>query len=71
MSTPEALEQRIAALADSGFAGVVRLDVDGRTSVHDPVRRFTYSVIGNEIGGAWPVSRAVRGHLAGRVDRSG
>jgi CubicO group peptidase (beta-lactamase class C family) len=41
------------------------------SSVHDPVRRFTYSVIGNTIGGAWPVSRAVRDHLAGRLDQSG
>jgi len=58
----------------------VWLDVDGGvtilrgadagasfTSIHDPVRRFTYTVIANTVNGAWPVSRAVRGHLAARV----
>jgi hypothetical protein len=58
----------------------VWLDVDGGavmlrgadagvsfTSIHDPAGRFTYSVIGNTVSGAWPVSRAVREHLAARV----
>ncbi len=58
----------------------VFLDVDGGavmlrgadagvsfTSVHDPARRFTYTVIGNTVGGAWPVSRAVRDHLVART----
>ena len=37
------------------------------TSIHHPVRRFTSTVIGNTVGGAWPVSRAVRGHLTART----
>lgn len=58
----------------------VWLDVDGGatilrgsdagasfTSIHDAVRRFTYSVLANTGDGAWPVSRAVRSYLTARV----
>jgi len=61
----------------------VWLDVDGGaailrgadagvsfTSIHDPARRFTYTVIANTVDGAWPVSRAVRSFLAARVGLS-
>ncbi len=34
------------------------------SSVHDPVRRRTWTVIANTVGGAWPVNRAVRSYLA-------
>ena len=40
------------------------------TSIHDPERRFTYTVIANTVDGAWPVSRAVRSFLAARVGLS-
>ncbi len=61
--------------AATGFSGAVRVDVDDAVllegydagvsfcSVHDPVRRLTYTVVPNWSEGAWPLARLLDGLL--------
>jgi hypothetical protein len=52
--------------ADSGALQLFGADAGASfSSLHDPERRITYTVISNTVNGAWPVRRAVMAHLDG------